>query len=91
MRYKQQSSPPEWYDSDDLKIYASATYGTSTSNEWYEFDDRDDALKLFSKCFDSQSFTDSFEWVNGELYDFENILYSEDDGEHDIVFAESRF
>ena len=37
MHYSQQSSAPEWFQSDKTKIYESATMGSSPFNEWYEF------------------------------------------------------
>ena len=43
--------------------------GSSTSNEWYEFDDRPDALDLIGKVFKSQSFVDRFTEYNGEFYE----------------------
>ena len=44
MHYSQQSSAPKWFQSDESKIYESATMGSSPFNEWYEFDDRKDAI-----------------------------------------------
>ena len=58
MKYASQSNKPDWYRSDDTKLYYSATSGSSPFNEWYEFDDRSDALDLAAKSFDSQSVVD---------------------------------
>lgn len=73
MQYKQSATAPEWFQSDESKIYASATSGSSPFNEWYEFDDRADALELIGKTFDSQSFVDHFCWFNGEIYDYDQF------------------
>jgi hypothetical protein len=45
MKYASQSNKPDWYRSDDTKLYHSATSGSSPFNEWYEFDDRAEALE----------------------------------------------
>ncbi len=73
MKYAKQESAPEWFRADDSKIYESATSGSSPFNEWYEFDDRADALELISKCFDSQSFVDRFQDAQGEFYESEEL------------------
>jgi hypothetical protein len=73
MKYSQSATAPEWFQSDDSKIYASATSGSSPFNSWYEFDDRSDALDLIGKTFDSQSFVDRFCWFAGEIYDYEQF------------------
>jgi hypothetical protein len=73
MKYATQSTAPEWFQSEASKIYKSATSGTSPFNEWYEFDDRADALKLIAKAFDSQSFTDRFCWFDGDIYDYDQF------------------
>ena len=73
MQYSKTATAPEWFKSDDSKIYASATSGSSSFNEWYEFDDRADALDLISKTFDSQSFVDRFCWFDGEIYDYDQF------------------
>ena len=101
MQYSQQSNAPEWFKSDDSKIYHSATSGTSPSNEWYEFDDRDDALDLINKAFHSQSFIDRFTEWNGEYYYTDEIIWDGDSPRNlvccnkadlaDMIQAESPF
>lgn len=73
MQYSKQSTAPEWFQSDDSKIYHSATSGSSPFNEWYEFDDRKDALELVSSAFNSQSFEDRFTWHDGEIYEYDQF------------------
>ena len=73
MKYKQSATAPEWFQSETLKLYACATFGSSPSNEWYEFDDRADAIDLIGKTFDSQPFMDGFCWFDGEIYDFDQF------------------
>lgn len=73
MQYSKQSYAPEWFQSDDSKIYTAATAGSSHSNEWYEFDDREDALDLIAKAFSSQSFVDKFVWFGDEIYDYDQF------------------
>ena len=107
MRYKQSATAPEWFQSDNLKLYASATSGSSPFNQWYEFDDRADAIDLISTTFD-QSFRDGFCWFDGEIYDFDQFtpesMQAADDPDgyvlkegaevaslDEIVQAESRF
>ena len=38
MKYEREPYQPEWYQSDDTKMYYSVTSGSSVFNEWYEFD-----------------------------------------------------
>lgn len=64
MKYAKQPHKPDWYQSDDSKIYGCAVFGTSPFNEWYEFKDHEDALDLI-KVFNSVSCIDEF---NGEYY-----------------------
>ena len=73
MQYKQSATAPEWFQSDTSKLYASATSGSSPFNQWYEFDDRADAIELIGKTFDSQSFMDGFCWFEGKIYDFDQF------------------
>ena len=74
MKYAQQSTKPDWFQSDESKLYESATSGSSPFNEWYEFDDRADAFDLIGKAFDSQSFLDRFTpHTDGEIYDFDQF------------------
>ena len=73
MQYSKSATAPEWFRSDDSKIYASATSGSSPFNEWYEFDDRDDALDHIGKTFHSQSFVDRFSLFDGEIYDYDQF------------------
>tara|TARA_R100000231_G_scaffold138048_1_gene115546 strand:+ start:720 stop:1022 length:303 start_codon:yes stop_codon:yes gene_type:complete len=77
MKYKRQPQKPDWFYSDDSKIYASATFGTHLSNEWYEFDDRQDALEMVN-LFESQRFVDNFTYYNGEYYLSEDIIWDGD-------------
>jgi hypothetical protein len=73
MKYAKQPSAPEWFRSDDSKLYESAQSGSSSFNEWYEFDDRGDALDLIANVFSSQSFIDRFVWFDGDLYEIGQI------------------
>jgi hypothetical protein len=89
MKYAKKAYQPDWYRSDDAKIYYSATSGSSPFNEWYEFDDRSDALDLIGKAFNSQSFHDGFYFQNDELY-----VHGTDEelaDLQDVIDAESRF
>ena len=73
MQYQQSANAPEWFRSDDSKIYASATSGSSHINEWCEFDGRADALNIIGTTFNSQSFVDRFCWFGGEIYDYDQF------------------
>ena len=88
MKYASQSNKPDWYRSDDTKLYYSATSGSSPFNEWYEFDDRSDALDLAAKSFDSQSVVDRFYFNEGELYVHETDEVAD---LQEVIDAESRF
>ena len=77
MKYKKQSQQPEWYNSDASKIYASSTFGAHPFNEWYEFDDRHDALDMIN-LFESQRFVDNFTHHHGEYYLTEEIIWDGD-------------
>jgi len=101
MHYSQQSSAPKWFQSDESKIYESATMGSSPFNEWYEFDDRKDAIIALA-AGNNQSFVDDFEVVGDEIYNTEDVEWGEfgdptvDDGAEpaslsSIVSAQSRF
>ena len=100
MKYAQQKIKPEWFNKDASKNYYSSTSGTHFLNEWFEFNDREDALKFISETFTSQTFIDRFTEWKGEYY------YNEDtkwDGDipiiqkgleadiQDIINAESPF
>lgn len=89
MRYARQSTSPEWFRSDNSKIYHSATSGSSPFNGWYEFDDRADAIEIFRTTFHSQSFHDNFTLAEGEVYDSDELgdLLNEQFG-HDHDFSE---
>ena len=89
MKYASQPNKPDWYRSDDTKLYYSATSGSSPFNEWYEFDDRSDALDLVAKSFDSQSVGDFFYFNEGELYVRKTDVEVADLQE--VIDAESRF
>jgi len=74
MKYARQERRPEWYDSDESKIYESATSGSHFLNEWYEFDDRADAIAYIGRAFGSQSFTDEFTpHSDGEIYAYDQF------------------
>jgi hypothetical protein len=77
MHYSQQSSAPEWFQSDKTKIYESATMGSSPFNEWYEFDDRKDAIDCLA-AGNNQSFVDDFEVVGDEIYRNDDLEWNED-------------
>ena len=75
--------------------------GSSPFNEWYEFDDRKEAIDFLAggRC---QSFVDYFEVVGGEVYNAGDVEWGEfgdptvDDGAKpaslsSIVSAQSRF
>ena len=70
MKYEQSATAPKWFQSDNSKLYASATSGSSPFNQWYEFDDRCDAIWDSGMTFDSQPFMDGFCFFEGEIYDF---------------------
>jgi hypothetical protein len=79
MNYAKQSSKPKWFDEDQSKLYHSATSGTSFLNEWYEFEDREDALKYMFSSFEHQTFIDEFTFCeDGELYYEEDTIFDED-------------
>ena len=73
MKYERQPNKPEWYQSDDTKIYYSATSGSSPFNEWYEFDDRPEAVEHFA----DQTETDQFCWIGGEIFHLADLSYDE--------------
>ena len=101
MKYAKQTTRPDWYQSDDSKIYEAATFGTNPSNEWYEFDDRQDALDLINQTFGSQTFIDTFINHNGDYYLCEEIIWDGDSIQNlanlepaelgEMVAAESQF
>lgn len=76
MKYEQQATKPDWYESDDSKVYASATMGASRYNEWYEWDSRADAIAFIGDTFCSQTFFDNFLWFEDEFYDIESFTVS---------------
>ena len=85
---------PDWFRSDDSKIYESATSGTSPFNEWYEFDSRKDAIALIDRAFDSQSFVNRFTPGQGEYYDADDLLgvlneQFGEDHDYDMVIDEA--
>jgi hypothetical protein len=73
MKYASQSNKPDWYRSDDTKLYHSATSGSSPFNEWYEFDDRAEALELFADEIKLEKFC----WLGGEIFHTEDLTYDE--------------
>lgn len=76
MKYARQPHKPSWFQSDASKIYESATSGTSPFNEWYEFEDRAEAIELFTKEIDSHH---DFLWIGSEIFRFEDLAYDEDE------------
>lgn len=88
MNYASQAYKPDWYESDDTKLYYSATSGSSPFNEWYEFDDRSNALDYIAKLFHSQSVVDRFYFNEGELYVRETDEVAD---LREVVDFESRF
>tara|TARA_R100001591_G_scaffold111551_1_gene123233 strand:+ start:1017 stop:1349 length:333 start_codon:yes stop_codon:yes gene_type:complete len=71
--YEQSASPPEWFRTDESRLYFSATSGSSPFNEWYEFKDRADALKYIAEMFHSATFVDHFVWFQGEFYEYDQF------------------
>lgn len=88
MNYESQAHKPDWYESDDTKVYYSATSGSSPFNEWYEFNNRSEALDYIAKLFDSQSVLDRFYFNDGELYVRETDEVAD---LQEVVDFESRF
>ena len=107
MEYAQQQTKPDFFNSDDSKLYYSATSGSSQFNEWYEFDDRADAIDFISENFKSQSFLSGHVTFDDsgtvDYYDGGDCDWSDVDGCYvphsgaapadiaDMVAAESRF
>ena len=73
MKYERQPNKPDWYRSDDTKLYHAATSGSSPFNEWYEFDDRAEAVEHFA----DQPETDQFCWIGGEIFHLGDLEYDE--------------
>jgi hypothetical protein len=73
MNYARQRHKPEWYRSDDTKLYHSATSGSSPFNEWYEFDDRAEAIEHFADAIQIENFC----WIGGEIFHIEDVDYDE--------------
>ena len=73
MKYERQARKPDWYRSDDTKLYYSATSGESPFNEWYEFDDRAEAVEHFADEIKIESFC----WLGGEIFHTEDLTYDE--------------
>lgn len=73
MKYERKARKPDWYRSDDTKLYYSATSGSSPFNEWYEFDDKAEAIEHFA----DQTETDQFCWIGGEIFHTEDLTYDE--------------
>ena len=74
LNYKQQESPPAWFNQNGDHYYHSVTSGSSPWNEWYEFESEADALN-FALTFESQSVLDYFSRVS---VDGEERWYSHD-------------
>jgi len=77
--YAQQSNKPEWFQSNESHIYACATSGSSTFNEWYEFENREQAIAYINNMFSSQSFIDRYTFHNGEFYEYDDCHWVEND------------
>ena len=84
MKYAQQANKPDWYQSDDSKLYFASTSGSSPFNEWYEIRDHDQAVDYIEANFSSQSFIDNMIIHNGVLYHRADALI-DDDGVIDWV------
>jgi hypothetical protein len=78
MEYTQQASKPDWYQSDDSKLYFASTSGSSPFNEWYEFNDEKDAIDFINEQFESASYTDNMIMHNGVLYHLDDTLIDDD-------------
>lgn len=85
MRYTQKSNKPEWYNSDDSKLYYSATSGSSPFNEWYEFSDEKQAVDYIRVNFTSQSFLDHMVIHEEEIYYDEDLKWNDDGEIEDIA------
>lgn len=75
--YARQALKPDWYEAaedESFGIAISATSGTSPFNEWYLFQDREQAVEYMAKNFQSQSMLDGFQFAQGEFYDAEDIF-----------------
>ena len=72
MKYEREPYQPDWYKSDDTKIYYSVTSGSSVFNEWYEFDDRTDALRMIESTFKPDVLS-RYVWFDGEVYEFDQF------------------
>lgn len=68
MNYAKQSNKPEWYDNDPEQLYYCATSGSNPENEWYEFNDRKEALNFIQTTFHSQSYINHCDFAQGEIY-----------------------
>jgi len=77
MKYAQQANKPDWYQSDDSKLYFASTSGSSPFNEWYELDDEKDAIRFILE-FESASYTDNMIIHNGVLYHLDDTLIDDD-------------
>lgn len=73
MKYERQPNKPDWYRSDDTKLYHAATSGSSPFNEWYEFDDRAEAVERFADEIKLEEFC----WLGGEIFRTEDLTYDE--------------
>ncbi len=73
MIYARQAYKPDWYQSDDTKLYYAATSGSSPFNQWYEFDDRSEAVERLADEIKLESFC----WLGGEIFHTEDLEYDE--------------
>ena len=83
--YARQSSKPEWFDSSN-PLHFCDTSGSSPFNEWAGFYNEDQAREwINSAANNSQSFIDSFESVDGQYYEVNDLDYSEDSKTSEIT------
>ena len=101
MEYKQQATNPDWWNTNSDCIRIAATSGTSPFNEWYQFESREEGLSFIQETFNSQTYIDNFAWIDGEIYDVNDIIWNSDEPEVknnaapaeliDVIKAESKF
>jgi hypothetical protein len=74
MNYAQQAHKPEWYKVDDTKLHYAATLGSSPLNEWYEFEDRAEAVEFLTGHLPHKRFC----WVDEEIWDTDYVYRDHD-------------
>ena len=83
--YARQSSQPEWFEPSNI-LHFCATSGSSPFNEWAGFYNKDQALEwVRALANNSQRFIDSFESVDGQYYEVNDLYYSEDSKTSEIT------